>query len=81
MVNDKDKRKAILKMNNGKALLKLSRSLVAILPKTWVDLYAWEVDNTAWLSMEVTGDTITLKPLDKEYILNMMRKNNVSPQP
>lgn len=74
-----EKRQALLTMMQGKPLYKVSRAYALFIPRLWLRLYGWELDDRVWVKVDIEVDKITITPIDKEEALSLMEVNNVKP--
>lgn len=75
-----EKRKAILSMLGGKSLYHVSRAYALFIPRMWLRLYGWKMDDRVWVKVEMDIDKITISPINKEEALAMMEVNDVKPE-
>lgn len=71
-----EKRRAILDLQKGKALYKVSRAYALFIPRLWLRLYGWELDGRVYVKVEQTGEKITISPIDRDEAERMMEVND-----
>jgi len=71
------KAEAILRLANGKKLIKLGRSYAIVLPRSWIDVFGYEVAGSYWVKFDQSGNSIKLEPLDDTFVKELMEANDV----
>lgn len=74
--DDKKRRDAILKLLGATRLQRLGDSYALIIPKLWIDANAVKIDNSFYVKTDVDLDQITIEPLDREEINELLESNN-----